>query len=378
VRRTITHRWHAACFARGMISRHLRPMLSLFAAAALAAACGAPPNTKPKATGRTTFGFEKIDVTGVPPLWGSAAVANFVVGGADGSDAVKTSVFETDASTGKITSNALPDLNTGRFCHCALFDPNRKELLVLGGRDKNFADIHDAEIIDTEAGTKASIDPNGAADHPIGCMAFFSEKADKGYIFGGLSSTAGQFSGDTYRYDPAAHTLTKLVIANGPLERYDAGVHLLDNGDVLMVGGMGGALFGVKMLSDMWLFHVDTETWTEIKPDDNFIPPGRRYPWTSMAPDESELLYGFGSDSGTGQHMLGDLWVFHFDANKTGGRWANQIVDGKLPSARGFTYKWPGPAGTAGVLAYGIDSSQKSLDDAFVMQVPDSLAGDWH
>jgi hypothetical protein len=352
-------------------------LASVVSALLFLAACGGPPKVQPKPTGRTSFGFEKIDVAGVPPLWGSASVGNFVVGGADASDNAQPSVFETDAAGGKITSTALPDLNTGRFCHCALFDPNRKELLVLGGRDKNFADIHDAEIIDTQSGTKSTIDPNGAADHPIGCMAFFSQKADKGWIFGGLSSTAGNFSSDTYRYDPTAHTLTKLDITNGPLERYDAGIHLLDNGDVLMVGGMGGVLPGVKMLSDMWLFHADSETWTEIKPDNDVLPPGRRYPWTSLAPDESELLYGFGTDSGTGQHMLDDVWVFNFDDGKTGGKWFNQVVSGK-PPARGFTYKWQGPPGTAGVLAYGIDSSMKTLTDAFVLLPPDSLAGEWH
>jgi hypothetical protein len=364
--------WHGPCFPALMNLR----AASILAVLVAAAGCPAPGVVKPPPdTGRTFFGFDKLAVDqAVTPLWGDASTGAFVAGGVQGSLQVVKDVLQVDSSSGTLKTKVVGTMTKARMCNCALFDESRNELLVVGGRDEQFADNNDAEIVNTATGENIAIDANGAGDHPIGCQAFFSTSTDKGYIFGGLSSTVGNFSPDTYRYDPASHTITKIDGLVGPPARYDAAIHQLDNGDVLMVSGMGSQGLAAKFFQDMWIFDAAHETWSEQKPDAaSLLPPGRRYAWTSLAPDESELLYGFGSDSPTGQHMLGDFWAYDFAA-KT---WNKQAVDG-LPSARGFSYKWQGPPQSAGALAFGIDNASTVFADAYVMTPPDDLAGNWH
>ncbi len=353
----------------------LRPALALAFALPFGGACvgpGAAPPPDDNAPKRTTFSFAPIETDGVDARWGAAAVGDFVVGGVDQSMTVTQDIFRLDASDGTMRATPLTTLDTPRYCNCAMFDPNRHELLVVGGRNGTFNDENSAEIVNTETLEHVAIDANGAADHPVGCQAFFSPSADKGYVFGGLDSSSG-FTGKTWRYDPAAHTLTELSI-DGPPARYDAGIHIFDDGTVLLVGGMGLGAFGPIFFSDLWRFDPADETWSQIATTSTDVPQGRRYPWTSLAPDESMLLYGFGSDSGNGSHVLGDLWSFTFDT----GAWAQVPVDGERPEARGFTYNWRGPPGSAGALAFGTDANLGVFEDAYALQVPDALAGTWH
>jgi hypothetical protein len=293
------------------------------------------------APARTTFAFEPISVSGIEPRWGSPVAPGFVVGGVDRAMRVQEGLFALSADDDGVHATALAPMSIPRSCACALFDERRRELVIFGGRDGDFADAKTAEIVNVDTGAREDLDVSvGAADHPVGCQAFWSPATDKGYVFGGLDSSSG-FTDATWRYDPATRTVTALDI-DGPAARYDAGVHVLDDGDAILVGGMGANSFSARFFSDVWRFDVHNERWTEVPTTSTTLPEGRRYPWTSLAPDESLLLYGFGSDSPRGESVLGDLWIFSFDT----GEWAPLDVDGELPAARGFTNNWEGPEGT--------------------------------
>jgi hypothetical protein len=327
--------------------------------------------------GRTTFGFEPLSVEGIEPRWGAPVAPGFVAGGVSPSMRVSDELFalsfheDEGGGAGLRGVPVASALSVPRFCACALFDPGRRELLVIGGRDDRFFDAQSAEIVHVDTGEKTPVDHGGAALFPVGCQAFFSSSSGKGYIFGGLASGTG-FTDRTWRYDPETRAITALEVP-GPPARYDAGVHELADGSALLVGGMGGGPFGVRFFSDVWRFDADSERWSEVPTISESVPPGRRYPFSAVSPDESLLLYGYGSDSPRGESVLGDLWSFDLDR----GAWAPLDVEGALPDARGFAYRWEGPVGSAGVLAFGSDETLRVFEDAWVMRVPERHAGSW-
>lgn len=139
-----------------------------------------------------------------------------------------------------------------------------------------------------------------------------------------------------------------------------------------MVGGMGLGDNGPIFFSDVWRFDADVEAWRELSATTD-APAGRRYPWAALHNEADTLVYGYGSDSARGESMLGDLWRFTLST----GEWQPIVVDGEAPSARGFSYRLPGPPGTAGSFVGGLDGEQSLLFEAWVLHVPDDLDGEW-
>lgn len=344
---------------------------SLLVAALAPIGCAPPTDQEPPIEGRTSYAFEPIAIDGLPARWGAPVAPGVFFGGVDQTMTVQGDVFTVAADEETLHAELVATLDVPRFCGCGIMDTTRNELLVVGGRDNGYRDEASTVLINLASNEPTVIEANGAADTPVGCQAFFAPTTDKGYIFGGLSSGTG-FSGDTYRYDPAARTITKLDIP-GPAPRYDAGIIELADGTTILVGGMGGGGAFVTFFSDVWRFDPSSETWTEIPTSSDDVPEGRRYPWVAVSPDESTLLYGFGSDSPRGESVLGDIWSFA----TASGVWSELPVEGELPAARGFTYRLAGPLDTAGVLAFGSDASLNIHQDAFVLRVPDALAGEW-
>ncbi len=208
------------------------------------------------------------------------------------------------------------------------------------------------------------------AAYPVGCSAWYAPSTDRGYVFGGLSGAEAAFSSTTWRWDPDARAFTALDI-EGPPGRYDAAVHALDDGDLLLASGMGlGA--AVVFYDDVWRFDAQAETWSRLDAVGE-APPGRRYAWSAVSPDETLLLFGFGSDSPTGQSLLGDLWVFDLETRT----WAPAEVDGAMPEARGFTPNWQVAEGEPGVLAFGANAVLQVLPDVFILRAPEGLKGRW-
>lgn len=344
---------------------------------ALAGACpsGLPPvDDGPDGETRTTFRFEPIEVAGVTPRWGASVADGHLLGGVDETMRVTDEVLSLTREGAGLAADTVGTLDVPRFCACALFDEGRRQLVMLGGRDDFFRDENTAVLIDVDTGERTPLEHGGAADHPVGCQAFFSPSADRGYLFGGADSSG--FSSATWRWEPEARAFTRLE-ATGPLGRYDAGVVPLADGGALLVSGMGMGGISLKFHRDVWRFDAASESWSQVAPDTDDAPPGRRYPWLALSPDESTLLLGFGSDSPRGESVLGDLWRLDVVA----GAWRTLDVgdelEGELPAARGFTFRLPGPEGTAGVLAFGSDAALNLHSDAFALVVPDELAGDW-
>ncbi len=340
--------------------------------AALSVACplATPPDDElPPDEENLTFRFEPVEVSGLTPRWGASVTAGHLVGGVD--DALRVSDEIVALSTGDagLAGVSAGALDVARFCACAFFDEGRRELVIVGGRNRQMLDEDTAVLVEVDSGNTVAL-ATGPADHPIGCHAFFSPVVDRGFVYGGANSSG--FTSDTWRWDPATRTFTRLDI-DGPPGRYDAGIVPLADGGALLASGMGMSGFAATFHRDVWRFDAVGERWSEVAPGAVDAPAGRRYPWLALSPDEGTLILGFGSDSPRGESVLDDLWQLDV-ASAT---WTAVELEGERPSARGFTYRLPGPTGSAGVLAFGSDAELNVHGDAFALVVPDALAGQW-
>jgi hypothetical protein len=309
--------------------------------------------------------WEEVDVEGVSPgsswedpRWGAVSAGPLMIGGVDGAMQATADVLSLDASDGTLRAEVRAQLAVPRYCACAMYDPGRDEVLVIGGRDDRFVEAPSAELLSLATGEPVPLDAVGADDHPVGCHAFFSPVHDRGWVVGGYGNSAG-FGTTTWRYDPAARELVPLDIP-GPSGRYDGGVEVLEDGDGLLVGGMGAAGFD----SQVWRFDADAEVWTELSATSDGSPPGRRFPWTAL--HDGALLYGYGTDSPMGTSVLRDLWAFDLAT----GAWSEVEVEGRRPAARAFAARLPGPEGTLGVLAFGASDTLEVFGDAWALRAP--------
>lgn len=350
-----------------------RGVLGSMCLLALGAAClEAPPpddGTAPPEE-NLAFRFEPVTVNGITPRWGATVTAGHLLGGVDDDLRVSDEILAVATGDDGLAGASVGALDVARFCACALFDEGRGELVMIGGRNRQMLDEGTAVLVEVDSDTAVTLGDSGPTDHPIGCHAYFSPAVDRGYVFGGANSSG--FSADTWRWDPQARTFTRLDI-DGPPGRYDAGLVPLQDGGALLASGMGMSTFAMTFHHDVWRFDAATEQWTEVAPGADNAPPGRRYPWLALSPDEGTLVLGFGSDSPRGESVLDDLWQLDVAA----ATWREVELEGERPSARGFTYRLPGPAGSAGVLAFGSDAELNVQDDAFALVVPDALAGEW-
>jgi len=301
----------------------------------------------------TEVHWEALDPGSASPRWGGPSVDDVWFGGLNVLQRVGTDVVRWSADGDELASEVVATLSTPRYCGCALHDAGREVLVVIGGRNDGFAEETSAERIDLATGSSTDLPADGAADDPVGCWAAFSDEADHGYVFSGYGGS--DFGDTTYRYDPTTETFTALSIA-GPPGRYDAGMLVHDDGDLLLVGGAGDA----GMLSDVWRFDPLAETWTEVVPTTD-APAGRRFPFVAL--DGDHLYYGYGTDSLRGDSVLDDLWVLDL----TTGAWTELSVDGEAPVARAFAALPPAPAGAVGALAFGVDDGMQVLDDAWAL-----------
>ncbi len=145
-------------------------------------------------------------------------------------------------------------LNTGRYGHYGLVlttGPNAGHLLIAGGSDGNGAPIASAELYDPTAGTFSCIggSTSGACNSVMsaGRAGASATMLNDGRILfaGGISgSTATGYTsiGSAEIYDPVQNKFT----ATGNLLTARAGhsAVLLNNGDVMMIGGASGSVGG--------------------------------------------------------------------------------------------------------------------------------------
>ena len=184
-----------------------------------------------------------------------------------------------------------------RYCHCATYLPNQKQVLIAGGRDSTGL-VDSAYTLDLQTLTWRQVTgtvPGGA----IGCNAHWMPQQARAIVFGG-DGRAG-VNANTWAYDPVARAFTLLAPATKPPARRDAmSIYEPTQGKVVLFGG--AVAITSSYLQDVAVF--DGTSWDFGTPAPH--PRARRYGATGYdALHARWLLFSGTNDSDD----FDDLWV---------------------------------------------------------------------
>ncbi len=311
-----------------------------------------------------SFAWEAI----VPPpadgplgVWGFMASRmdenrTLVFGGATfeaegGRGSVLEEAYLYDMSSGAIDiTEVTPTDNPGpRYCGCATWDPDRQVVVFIGGRDRA-GEEYEAQTweLDVDARTWTQIPVPSTPRGVVGCAMTYA--ADKIYLFGGgVGDGMGTFSDETFRYDPSVPEWVTIDDGGGPGARYDAVLGpLTPEGPLMLYGGSLGPE-GAAFFNDIWLFDLETETWSEeIVSGDPGI--ARRGAWMPII-DEHGFVLGFGNQGLDPDQVSGDLAYYDLGSHT----WTDVTPEGG-PTPRSFTQPLSGGPDAVAYMLGGYDN----------------------
>ncbi|MBN1481956.1 T9SS type A sorting domain-containing protein [candidate division KSB1 bacterium] len=149
---------------------------------------------------------------------------------------------------------------------------------------------------------------------------------NKVLLFGGYDGAMAVYA-DTWLYNGKKDTWTNLTPANSPSERVRAGMAYIGDGKVLMYGGnplIKFPMFATNVSIETWLFDLAANTWTKLTPANN--PPGLANPSMCYIGDDKVLLFGGAFPR---QNMRSNqTWIYDLSDNT----WTKSTASG--PSAR--------------------------------------------
>lgn len=211
-----------------------------------------------------------------------------------------------------------------------VYDSVEDKVLLFGGTDDQTGTDSSAYFNDTWSyspvtNTWTNLNPPGSVPHARSDYAMvYDSQTRKVILFGGWDGRA--YFGDTWSYNPATNTWTKLHPAG--IQPTARGSHCMvydsARNRVILFGGTDGI---VPDLNDTWSYNPATNTWTKLKPSGH-IPPGRGC--HAMVYDSAEgkvILFGGWEENSD----LCDTWAYDPAANT----WTDLNPSGQVPAARG-------------------------------------------
>jgi hypothetical protein len=233
-----------------------------------------------------------------------------------------------------------------RYCHCGVYLPETRELLVVNGRNEQGALPRAAWTLSLETRRWTTVEgelPPGA----IGCNAVYDPREKRALVFGGQARAS--LSNQTHVYDPVARTFTRLLTDSSPPARRDALlIHDPVGGKVWLHAGQVAR----GHLNDTWSF--DGSDWTQVEVPEP-LPPGRRWSAHGLDARGNWVFFG-GTDE---QESFDDLWVMNL--GQPG--WRRLELEGAPDGRAGASHAWL-PDEDALWLFGGFDLAfQRSLSD---------------
>lgn len=245
-----------------------------------------------------------------------------------------------------------------RYCGCAAWDPERKVMLAVGGRD---AQVKPSATwsYDLDGNTWTEVPVPVSPPGAVGCAMAWSPDRRALFLFGG--GGAGGFDDRTWRFDAKALAWVELA-AKGPSPRYDSVLrHVAAGQPMVLFAGSKGASGKGNFYNDVWRFDPMAQTWTQTQVSGT-TPPGRRTPWLLVEPNGAGFIMGFGVMGILPDQALDDLW--RFDFAKAAWQVIDEAGDEMGPEPRGYVQALPGTKGSVGLLVGGHD-------------LKDTLSGVW-
>jgi N-acetylneuraminic acid mutarotase len=207
------------------------------------------------------------------------------------------------------------------------YDPVTHHLILFAGFGDTGALFNDVWSYDAVANTWSQDKSSGTLPSPRGGVAAAYDLTGGRVITFGGSANVGAPFGDTWAYDPVAHTWTELKPPKAVPPRRVGGAMVYDPSKrrLILFGGFGDT---GATLNDTWAYDPVANIWTELKPLRGARPPARDAP--SLAYDSTGgqlILFGGLDAAGT---VLDDAWAFDPAASS----WTQLEPSGIQPHAR--------------------------------------------
>jgi len=245
----------------------------------------------------------------------------------------------TGAWTNRTGTGSAPAARSGA---AMVFDSQRKKFVLFGGRAGSGFDYEDTWEWDPLNGswtdvTNAGVHPTAREQHAM----VYEKSTGKVLLFGGGRSDANYNDGtsisvsygDSWEWDPAAHSWTALSAGTAPSPRHAHGM-VWDSvrNKVVLFGGMQKDAAGVDGTpkQDTWELDPATGSWAERTTPG--AKPSVRYGHAASFDGVRGKVVVFGGwDIGTGGSK-NDLW----DWEPTSGAWTQRLTgdESNIPSAR--------------------------------------------
>lgn len=215
------------------------------------------------------------------------------------------------------------DAPAARRNAAAIYDPAGHRMIVFSGKTAS-GDRNDIWAFDLSSNTWTEITPNtGSAPAPRFTANCVYDPVQKSML--AWSGQGAQFFNDVWAFDLASHTWTQFDPPDPkPNIRYGAATIYDPIGrDLITFAGFTDQ----GRFDDTWRFDLDSNTWTEITPDD--ANPEQRCLHTASYDtlNRRMIVYG-GQTSGA----RGDIWAFDIAQN----RWT-ELTPQNSPAGRFFS-----------------------------------------
>ena len=239
-----------------------------------------------------------------------------------------------------------------------VYDPNRKNFVIFGGRSTTGYDYQDTWLWDPLGGTFTDATTSGPGARSQHSMVF-EKSTGKVLLFGGGVADGGTsiwpetiyYNGvpipgpsadgsgialafaDTWEWDPSQGTWTQLTLANAPSARYDSAlVWDSQRSRAVLFGGMQKAQVDADGIpqQDTWEWNPSTPGWT-LLPAAGQTPSARWGHAMAYDPGRGMTVLAGGKDFQT-YLGLADLW----DWDPTAGAWKQRLTGSEpnLPPGR--------------------------------------------
>ncbi len=227
----------------------------------------------------------------------------FMFGGVTNSGA-SNDTWAYDPSTNTWTNlsptGAVP---SARAWHKMVYDSDTGKLIMFGGLG-NSADFNDTWAYDPSTNTWTNLSPTGAVPSARDSQAMvYDPSTHRVILFGGFGAS-GELN-DTWAYDPAANTWTKLS-PSGTLPPARFGTWLVYDPSIHQVIMFGGEYGTSGALNDTWAYDPAVNTWTKLSPSGT-LPAARTCMMVYDSANNQVILFG-GNNSTSG---FNDTWSYH-------------------------------------------------------------------
>ena len=199
--------------------------------------------------------------------------------------------------------------------HSAIYDPENRKMLIFGGEGEYHMYYDDLWGFDCQSNTWTSLaaieGPSGRDNH----TAIYDFDRKKMLIFGGHNYDDGYnyYLNDLWEYDIESNSWKQLTPSGNPPtgRAYHTAVYDPSNKRMLVFGGR--SLDMSSMLNDLWEYDIASNNWTQLA---SSTPPIARENHTALFDPFGNRMLVFGGDYYDDRfHYLDDLWEFNISNN---------------------------------------------------------------